>query len=229
MSADVVAPVSGCSAMRIRRLLAGELSEADREEVQAHLDSCPRCQRTVEEVQREREALQRDVPFSAFAAGVAEKLASKRRAPRFAARTSGLAAAAAILIVAGVFVLRPGQESGLRSKGGAPAQIFVDDARGTRVLSAGEPISQGAKLRLAIHPGGRKYAAAVLLEPSESSVLYDGPAVDGALPEAFEWTGAAREARVLVVLSDEELDAKKLHDASDAPRGADVSELVLHR
>jgi len=219
-----------CSAMRVRRLLAGELAEADRSEMQAHLESCARCQRTVQELQGEREALERDMPFPAFAAGVAEKLAARRQRPRFAPWTSALAAAAAILIVAGTFVLRPSTgEMGVRSKGGAPAQIFVNDATGTRVLSAGERIADGAKLRLSLHPGARKYAAAVLLEPSEASVLYDGPAVDGPLPQAFEWTGAAREARVLVVLSDQELDAKNLHHASDAPRDADVSELVLHR
>jgi hypothetical protein len=216
--------------MRVRRLLAGEMTQPERAQVQAHVDSCSRCQRTVEELQREREALERDVPFPAFAAGVAEKLAARRQRPRFAPWTSGIAAAAGILIVAGAFVLRPQtHDDGVRSKGGAPAQIFVNDQRGTRVLSSGERVAQGAKLRLSLHPGARRYAAAVLLEPSESSVLYDGRAVDGPLPEAFEWTGSAREARVLVVLSDKELDATRLHDASDAPRDADVSELVLRR
>jgi hypothetical protein len=216
--------------MRVRRFFAGELEADERAQLEAHLEACGRCQRTVQELQGEREALAREVPFAAFAAGVAEKLAARRQRPRFAPWTSGLAAAAAILVVAGAFVLRPSsRDMGLRSKGGAPAQIFVNDASGTRALSAGEPIAQDAKLRLSLHPGGRKYAAAVLLEPSESSVLYDGPAVDGPLPQAFEWTGAAREARVLVVLSDEQVDAEKLHAASDAPRDADVSELVLRR
>jgi hypothetical protein len=59
--------------------------------------------------------------------------------------------------------------------------------------------------------------------------LYDGPALNGPLPEAFEWTGAAREAQLLVVLSDSAIDAGKLHGAGDAPRGADVTELVLRR
>ena len=219
-----------CSAMRVRRLLAGELVETDRAQMQAHLESCARCQRTVQELQGEREALERDMPFPAFAAAVAEKLAARRQRPRFAPWTSGLAAAAAILIVAGAFVLRPSvTDGGVRSKGGAPAQIFVNDQQGTRALSSGERIADGAKLRLSLHPGARKYAAAVLLEPSESSVLYDGPAVDGPLPQAFEWTGDAREAHVLVVLSDEPIEATKLHHASDAPRDADVSELVLRR
>lgn len=231
MTPDLGAAEAGCSAMRVRRLLGGELAGAEKAQVEAHVDSCARCQRTVQEVQGEREALERDVPFPAFAAGVAEKLAARRRRPRFAAFSSGLAAAAAILIVAGTFVLRPSRPGmGVRAKGGAPsAQIFVNDGRGTRLLSSGEPVGEDAKLRLSLHPGGRKYAAVVLLEPSESSVLYDGRAVEGPLPQAFEWTGAAQEARVLVVLSDEQLDATRLHGANDAPRNADVSELVLRR
>lgn len=231
MTAGEGAPVEGCSAMRVRRLVAGELAEAERVRTQAHVDSCARCQRTVQELHGEREALERDVPFPAFAAGVAEKLAARRRRPRFAAWTSGLAAAAAVLIVAGAFVLRPsGTDTGVRSKGGVPsAQIFVNDRHGTRVLSSGEPVGEDAKLRLSLHPGGRKYAAVVLLEPSESSVLYDGRAVEGPLPQAFEWTGTAPQARVLVVLSDEQIDATRLHGANDAPRNADVSELVLRR
>jgi hypothetical protein len=109
------------------------------------------------------------------------------------------------------------------------AQLFVQDAQGTRTLAAGETILNGAKLRLSLHPGERKFAAAVLLEPGEAAVLYNGPALSGPLPEAFEWTGNAREAQLLIVLSDKEIDAGKLHGAADAPRGADVTELVLRR
>jgi hypothetical protein len=226
---DLGGPGVGCSATRVRRFLADELQGAERERMQAHLAECARCQGTVREVREEGEALRRDVPFPAFAAGVAEKLAAERRRP-WRAQWMGLAAAAAVLIVAGTMVLRPPADvERVRGKGGAPAQLFVQDGRGTRALSAGEPVAEGAKLRLSLHPGARRFAAAVLLEPGEASVLYDGPALSGPLPDAFEWTGPAREARLLVVLADEAIDAAKLHGAADAPKGADVTELVLRR
>jgi hypothetical protein len=232
---DLGGPGVGCSAMRVRRLLADELAGSERERTQSHVAECSRCQKTVRELEEESLALRRDLPFPAFAAGVAEKLARQRR-PGFAQWTA-FAAAAAALIVAGAVVLRP-SDSGQatqrpaeteRSKGGSIAQLFMLDGQGTRALAAGEKISSGSKLRLILHPGARKYAAAVLLEPGEASVLYDGPALNGALPEAFEWTGAAREAQLLVVLSDSAIDAAKLHGAGDAPRGADVTELALRR
>jgi hypothetical protein len=142
---------------------------------------------------------------------------------------AGFAAAAAALIVAGtVLVRRPDTET-VRSKGGAPAQLFVLDAKGTRALKPGEPIGEDARLRLVMHAGSRRFAAVVLVEPGESNVLYDGPAVDGPLPGAFEWTGPAKEAQVLVVLSDSALDARALHGAADVPHGADLTEIALHR
>jgi len=228
---DLGGPGVGCSAMRVRRLLADELAGPEREKTQTHVDGCSRCQKTIRELHEESVAVRRDLPFPAFAAGVAEKLARQRR-PRFAQWTA-FAAAAAALIVAGAVVLRKddgGQAMQReRSKGGSIAQLFVQDGQGTRAMAAGEMVSNGSKLRLILHPGARKYAAAILLEPGEASVLYDGPALNGPLPEAFEWTGAAREAQLLVVLSDSAIDAGKLHGAGDAPRGADVTELVLRR
>jgi anti-sigma factor RsiW len=87
-----------CSAMRVRRLVHGELLESERGSVEAHVDGCGRCRRTVEELREEREALRRDAPFPAFAAGVAEKLAAGRTKPRLASRMMGVAAAAAAVL-----------------------------------------------------------------------------------------------------------------------------------
>ena len=69
-------------------------------------------------------------------------------------------------------------------------------------------LAPGARLLLSLQPGGHKRAAAVLLEPGEASVIYDGPALTGTLPQAFEWTGQG-VATLLVVLSDEPVDAKR--------------------
>lgn len=228
MNLDLGGPGPGCSAMRVRRLLAGELSGAEEERTAAHVKGCARCAAVQQEIAQEQAALEREVPFPAFAAGVAEKLAQKQRLS-FAPRWAPLAAAAALLLLGGTaLVLRPADTGTVRSKGAAGAQLFVQDARGVRELRASEPVSEGARLRLSLRPAGRKHAAALLIEPGEISVLYSGAAVNGPLPQAFEWTGSGK-AMVLVVLSDEPLDSSRIKSPQDAPPGADVVELPLRR
>src|SRR3954468_6844140 len=214
--------------MRVRRLLAGELSGAEKERTEAHLASCARCAAVSEQIAEEREALRRDVPFPQFAAAVAEKLA--QRPPRaLISRWAPLAAAAGLALVAGaVLVRRPADTETVRSKGGASAQLFVQDRRGVRELGAGDAVPDGARLLLTLQPAGRKRATAVLIEPGETSVIYDGPAPRGPLPEAFEWTGRG-VATLLVVLSDSNVDAASIRSAADAPRGSDVLQIQLRR
>ena len=228
MNVDLGGPGPGCSALRVRRLLAGELSGVEKERTEAHLADCPRCAAVREEIAAEREALRRDVPFPQFAAAVAEKLAHKPQRS-FAARWAPVAAAAGVLLIAGTaLVIRPADTERERSKGAASAQLFIKDARGVRELAAGEAVAPGARLLLSLQPAGRKQAAAVLLEPGEASVIYSGPAVSGTLPEAFEWTGNG-VATLLVVLSDTTVDAAKIRSAADAPRGSEVLAVTLHR
>jgi len=226
---DLGGPGPGCSALRVRRLLAGELSGVEKERTEAHVADCPRCAAVQQEIAAEREALRRDVPFPQFAAAVAEKLA-RRPQRSLAARLAPLAAAAGIALIAGTaLVLRPAvTEEGQGIKGGASAQLFVQDARGVRELAAGDAVAEGARLLLSLHPAGRRQAAAVLLEAQEASVIYAGPAVNGPLPQAFEWTGKG-VATLLVVLSDSKVDATAIRSAADAPRGSDVFAVTLHR
>jgi hypothetical protein len=226
VSIDLGGPGQGCSALRVRRLAAGELAGAEKERTEAHVAGCERCARVQLELAQEREALRRDVPFSAFAAGVAEKLAAKPRRP-WTARWAPLAMAASVLLVAGAGLVAR-REPTERAKGGATAQLFVQDAAGVRALEQEETLAPGARLLLKLSPAGRKQVAAVLVEPGETSVVYQGPAPDGPLPQAFEWTGKG-EATLLVVLSDSQLDAAKIRSAADAPRGADVLRITLRR
>lgn len=208
MNLDLGGPGPGCSAMRVRRLLAGELLGAEKERTEAHVASCARCAAVQRELAEEREALRREVPFDAFAAGVAEKLARQPRRS-FTQRWAPLAAAAGLVLVAGTaLVLRPTDDPGVRSKGGVSAQLFVQDARGVHALGNG-PVAAGARLMIKLHPGAHKRARAVLVEPGEESVIYDGPAVNGTLPQAFEWTGSG--PATLRIALDEEMVEIKLH------------------
>src|SRR5581483_9615005 len=148
-------PGAGCSSMRVRRLLAGELSGVEKERTEAHLAGCARCAVVQQEIAAEREALRRDVPFPQFAA-------------------AGLA-----LVAGTALVLRPADTEVTRSKGGGAAQLFVQDQGGVREVAPGEMLAPGARLLLSLQPGGHKRAAAILLEPGEASVVYDGPARSG--------------------------------------------------
>jgi hypothetical protein len=185
--------------MQVRKWMAGELTGKDRELTTAHVAACAKCAAVMREVEQEEVALRRDVPFDAFAAGVAEKLVRKPawRLPRLAP----LAAAAGLLLVAGsALILRPSDDGGVRSKGGASAQLFVHDKEGVHELGT-DPVAPGARLRISLHPGSRKRAKAVLIEPAEKTVLYEGPAVSGPLPLAFEWTGSGT-ATLQITFSD---------------------------
>ena len=228
MNLDLGGPGPGCSSLRVRRLLAGELTGVEKERTEAHVASCPRCAAVQEEIAAEREALRRDVPFPQFAAAVAEKLAHRPRRS-FAARWAPLAAAAGLALVAGtLLVRRPAETETVRGKGGASAKLFVQDRSGVHELASGEPIGEGARILLSLEPAGRKRAVVVLIEPAETSVIYEGPAVKGTLPRAFQWTGSG-VATLIVVLSDTEVDAKSIRSAADVPSGADVVQIQLRR
>ena len=229
MNLDLGGPGAGCSATRVRRLLAGELTGVEKERTEAHVKGCERCAAVQLEIEAEREALRRDVPFPQFAAAVAEKLA-RRPQRSFASRWAPLAAAAGVVLLAGtVLVRRPAPDDGPeRSKGGASATLLVQDASGVHELSPGDRVAEGAHLLLSLQPAAHERAVAVLLEPGEASVVYDGPAVKGTLANGFEWTGKG-VATLLVVLSDSKVEAKSIRSARDAPRGAEVLELTLRR
>ncbi len=228
MNLDLGGPGPGCSAIRVRKLLAGELTGGEKERMEAHLAGCERCAAVQAGIEAEREALRRDVPFPQFAAAVAEKLA-RRPQRSFSSRWAPLAAAAGLALVAGTaLLLRPADTSTVRSKGGGTAQLFVQDGRGVHEMEKGERVAQGARLQLSITPGSRRYAAAVLVEPGEASVIYQGPALKGPLPQSFEWTGSG-VATLVVVLSDSGVDASSIRSRADAPRDADVLEVQLRR
>src|SRR5205807_2429371 len=99
------------------------------------------------ELDDDRARLEAEVPFEAFASGVAEKLASAApRRPRARAWLWRLApvAAAACVLVGLALQRRASDDDGVRSKGGAAAVLFVKDARGLRAWLPGESISEQA-------------------------------------------------------------------------------------
>ncbi len=196
-------PGPGCSVMRLRRLAAGELSDAEGLALRDHLEGCARCQLAQQDLAEEREALARNLPFPAFAANVAEKLAAatapKRRPPWIYVLPLALAATFAAVALP-VALQRPVETPGNRTKGAVGATLFVQDARGTRQLEPGEPVAAEAHLSLSLRPSGYPYAAAALVEGTEISPLFVGAAKGGPLGSAFAWTGTG-QAKVVVWFS----------------------------
>ncbi len=210
-------PGPGCSAIRVRRLAADELSGAERARLEVHVAGCARCQQTQREIAEEARALAAALPFEGFAAGVAERLARDEAPPlrRKALRrwvpvalAATLAVGAAVPLVARLTLST--REGGLRLKGGGPAlSVFVRQPGGARELGPDEPVPPGARLRLSLAPGRWSQAAVLLLDSDGTAVLYAGPARAGPLPDAFEWTGGG-EATVIAVLADEPVAADML-------------------
>lgn len=233
-------PGVACSRMRVRRLEAGELAGEERARTEAHLAGCERCQRARRELEAERRLLAAELPFEAFAAGVAEELATARR-PRRRLPAVGLALAAGLVLVAAApLVLRVASERSrlvgegtpsFRTKGGGALSLYVREAGGARELHEGEAVPPGAALRVGLSPAGRRFAAVALVDRDGVALLHAGAADPGVLPGAFEWT-AAGEGTLVLVLDDAPVDGAALAarlergglDAA-APRAA--AEVVL--
>jgi hypothetical protein len=242
MTTALGGPGVACSAMRIRRLAAGELSAEERARTEAHLAGCARCQEVRREVDAERARVAAELPFEVLAAGVAERLA-REPAPRRARRaTLAIAAlAAAVLAAVAVPAVRralqgDGAGDATRLKGGAALTIWVGEASAARVLAPGEPVPAGAALRVGLAPGGHRWAAVALVDADGAVVLHAGPAAAGPLPGAFEWVGAG-EGTLVAVLADAPVDAaalaerlRRLGPAAAAPGpGAEVVLRPLRR
>ncbi|MFO0581317.1 MAG: hypothetical protein U0229_03510 [Anaeromyxobacter sp.] len=209
-----------CSAMRVRRLAAGELEGDERSRTEAHVEGCARCQATLRELEAERADLARVLPFPAFAAGVADRLAAppvplRRPAPSLALRLAPLALAAGLAAVVAVPLLRELRDrrddlsAGIRTKGGATAELHVSSPAGARALGPGEPVPAGASMRVALGPAGHTHAAVALVDRDGPALVYAGPAVKGPLPGAFEWTGEG-DGELVVVLDDRPIDGAAL-------------------
>jgi anti-sigma factor RsiW len=204
---DLGGPGPGCSAIQVRRLVAGELPELERDRLRAHIAGCQRCQTIEREIAAEAEALHAALPFDAFAAGVAERLVAPReRGPGQLRRlvTPVLALAASVMVAVAVPRLMnlsgPTAER-TRVKGGAGASLFIQDAHGVHELEPGAAVPSAARLRVSLRTAGHAFVAVALREPGEVSLIYAGPAREGPLPDAFEWT-SGRTADLVVAFDD---------------------------
>lgn len=224
MIADLGGPGPACSALRVRRFVAGELSGVERERMQAHLEGCARCQEALREIEAEKARVLRDVPFERFAAGVAEKLAAPVAPRRAWRKFVPIAAAAALLI--GIGIGRSGREGdGVRTKGGTSTRLY--QKVGAEVIAVGpDGVVGTGPLQLELASPDRAQAVLLLVEGNDASVLYAGPSQAARAP--FEWVGPASSATLVTVLSDQPLDAESVrravaeHGTAGVPEGSEV-------
>jgi len=223
--ADLGGPGPACSALRVRRFDAGELSGVERERMQAHLEGCARCQEALREIEAEKARLLRDVPFEQFAAGVAEKLAVTQAPRNVWRKFVPLAAAAALLI--GIGIGRGGSHDGdgIRTKGGTSARLY--EKVGAEVIAvAPDGVVGTGPLQFELASPDRPQAVLLLVEGHDASILYAGPSQGARAP--FEWVGPATSATLVTVLSDRPLDAESVRRAvaergiAGAPEGSEV-------
>ncbi len=235
MMTELGGPGVACSVTRIRRLEAGELTGDERARTEAHLAGCARCRASARELAAEREALLASLPFERFAAGIAEGLAREEaQPPRRRALRAGMALAAVLVVAAALpLLLRvvpgPGEE-GWRAKGALELTVWASEGGRVRALAAGEPVPSGASLRVGLPAAGLAHAAVALVDRDGVAVLFSGPAVAGAVGDAFEWTGA-EDGWLVAVLDDRPVDrdalrARLANGGVDAAAGAGAEVIV---
>jgi hypothetical protein len=219
----------------LRRLHAGELPTAEATQTRTHAASCERCGTVLREAEEAQRRFEAEVPFERFAAGVeraAEKAGKQRgSAPDSSRRWVGplVAMAATVLVVVAVRpLLAEAPVPGVRTKGGATAELRVGGGESQRVArtDAPEALAPGERVRLGYTPDTRKYVLALSVDAvGEVTPLYPEsgqslPVEVGAgthwLPGSLEFTGTGAE-RVVLVLTDSPVTVE---DASAAARKA---------
>lgn len=198
--------------LRLRRLFAGELADAERADAEAHVAACVECGRRLEGVRAEQRSFEEQISFDRFAAGVERAARVPLAAPPAQARwwtrptstwsfvsvfSLGAVASAAALIV----TARPlFQEARVRTaanvarganrlKGGEAAGLTIrvappDDGRQRiAAVDTPEPLGTGERLRIGVRAGARRYLFAITVDDAGVvTPLYPETGISVALP-----------------------------------------------
>lgn len=214
--------------MKLRRLRAGELEDAESQQLQGHLAGCGRCRVRLKSLELEQEQFEREISFDRFAAGVqrAVKSAEPRRV-RWALPAVGMVAAVLVAIVTAPLVMRAAGTSS-RRKGSSEVVLRIAGKDGAAQRAASvhgaEPLSLGERIRIGYQAGPHSYLVAIsvdsagiltaLYEDHGRSLKVDPGEQTRYLPGSLEFTGPGLE-RVIVILSDEPLKLGKVKQAAE--------------
>ena len=205
----------------LRRLHAGELPTAEATRARTHAASCEKCGTVLREADEAQRRFEAEHPFERFAQGVeraAEKAGKQRQSSQDTSRRwvgpLVAMAATALVVVAVPRLLAEEPVPGVRTKGGATAELRVGggaDSQRVARTDAPEALAPGERVRLGYMPDTRKYVLALSVDAAgEVTPLYPEsgqslPVEPGAgthwLPGSLEFTGTGAE-RVVLVLTD---------------------------
>jgi hypothetical protein len=219
----------------LRRLHAGELPSAEETRLRTHAAGCERCGTVLREAEEAQRRFEAEHSFDRFAEGVeraAKRAGSQGKASSGAARRwvgPVVAIAATVLVVVGLPSMRAEDPTqGVRTKGGATAELRVGGGDSQRVARTDLPelLAPGERVRLGYTPDTRGYVLALSVDVAgEVTPLYPEsgqslPVEAGSgmrwLPDSVEFTGTGAE-RVVLVLTDTPVTVE---DASAAARKA---------
>jgi hypothetical protein len=205
----------------LRRLHAGELPTEEATRTRTHAATCERCGAVLREAQEAQQRFEAELPFERFEAGVrrAEEKARKQELTQRTSRQRWMApamalAATVLLVVAARPLLSSSPVPGVRTKGGAAAELRIGGGEGSQRVAhtdAPEPLALGESVRIGYSPDTRRYVLALSVDSAgEVTPLYPEagqslPVEPGTgthwLPDSVEFTGSGAE-RVVVLLSD---------------------------
>jgi hypothetical protein len=230
----------------LSRLHAGELPTDEATRARTHAADCEQCGAVLREAQEAQSQFEAEIPFERFEQGVnrAEEKARKlERARGSSQRWMGPAvalAATVLLVVAARPLLGTNTGTGVRTKGGAVAELRIGGGEGSQRMArtdAPEPLAHGERVRIGYTPDARRFVLALSIdtagevtplypEAGESLPVEPGPGTHW-LPDSIEFTGSGAE-RVVVLLSDAPVKVEEAIAAahqSFALGGRDVTQL----
>ncbi len=241
----------GCgSGLAFERLLCGDLSAPQLQQMLSHLEACPRCRTRHEELRDEREAFLAEHPsFEALERSVARDRRASRFRPGALPALAAAAAAAIALLVVGIpgrapGPAMPGPEStaeATRTKGTSSVGFFVmRDARVEPGVSGGV-VHPGDRLRFTYSTERPRYLALLNRDARRAMVYYPrgpqaAPAPAGrsvALDFAIELDGVLGSERVYALFCDAPVTLEPLRAALERddtllpPPGCSVDRIDL--
>lgn len=202
--------------MKLRRFLADELADDDKEAVGNHAAACAACARRLEGLRAEQRAFEGQISLDRFAAGVERAVRVPREAGKPAATrwwkrpTSawsfggmfGLFAVAftvALIVTAQPLFeqirVRNAADVALHRNnlkgGGADVEIRIaapdDGPQRMAAATTVEPVARGERLRIGVKPGGRRYLFAVSIDDKGVvTALYPETGVSVAVPPTMD-------------------------------------------
>jgi hypothetical protein len=207
------------------RQIAGELGGEEKSAFEAHVSTCERCTQRLEELSQEKEAFRKDSP-----ALVLRAMSGRRRAMPWPWL------AGAVAMAAGVILFVRGRERGAGDyvgvKGTPGVQLLVHREEETHIWDGRSPVHPGDGLALRVACEGLGHVVVAAPEGARWQRLSDSacPQTEDLLPFTLIVDSQPGDEKLAVVLSQDELDDKRLQKAiveAERTKGVWVVDFLL--